>query len=83
MAPRTGMVAYLGSTLQRGISGNEAVRKPWWYIVICIALTVIVLGIIGLLAQRAIARVSPKLGAPKAPAAASGPLAGAGSTLRP
>lgn len=59
MAPRTGLAVYFASTLQ-SMTADEAAHqdKPWWWFAAGIALSVAVLIVIGVFANRALARVT-------------------------
>lgn len=59
MAPRTGLVLYIASTLRDQVV-SEAVdaKKPWWLIAAGIGLSLVVLGVIGLIAKHALDRVT-------------------------
>ncbi len=65
MAPRTGLVLYIASQF-RTIDVGEAMKqqRPWWWLAIGIALTLIVLGVLGAIAQRALARMTGPRPAP-------------------
>ena len=54
MAPRTAAAVYIGSTL----SDLNEVERPWWIIVGGIVLALLVVGVIGVLANRAISHVT-------------------------
>jgi uncharacterized membrane protein YdjX (TVP38/TMEM64 family) len=58
MAPRTGIVLYVASTL-KGMAADEAAKsRPLWLIVGGIVMTIIVLGILGLVAKKALANLT-------------------------
>ncbi|RMF73703.1 MAG: TVP38/TMEM64 family protein [Planctomycetota bacterium] len=54
MAPRTAAAVYIGSTL----SDLSEVERPWWMVAGSILLALIVVGVIGALANRAISHVA-------------------------
>jgi uncharacterized membrane protein YdjX (TVP38/TMEM64 family) len=58
MAPRTGIMIYLASHLRDRLITDAAKDTPWWYIALGVVLTFVVLGVIGLIAQRALKRVT-------------------------
>ena len=58
MAPRTAVVLYI-ATLFRDMSAKDAAKQtPWWYYVIMAVASLIVLGVIGLIAKSALNRVT-------------------------
>lgn len=61
MAPRTFAAVWLGATLHTQFTslreGLDA-QKPWWWLAVGIALTFVVLGVIGFIANRALERVT-------------------------
>lgn len=62
MAPRTAAVVFLASKLQNMAAKNAAEeaakQQPWWVFALGIAITVVVLGILGLIANHAIKRAT-------------------------
>lgn len=69
MAPRTAVAVFIASKLQNQLASEVAEQRPWWIIVAGIVLSLIVLGVIGLIAQKALTKLtgegqaaSPKVG---------------------
>lgn len=58
MAPRTAVVVYIASTLQDKVASEAAQTKPWWIIAAGIVLSLIVLGILALIANKALAALT-------------------------
>lgn len=71
MAPRTAAVVFLASKLQNMAAKNAAEeaakQQPWWVFALGIAVTIIVLGILGLIANHAIKRATAAPAATTAP----------------
>ncbi|HEX2838370.1 MAG TPA: VTT domain-containing protein [Phycisphaerales bacterium] len=64
MTPRTALVLYIASQVQGKMADEAAKGKPWWWIAAGIGATVVVLGIIGLIAKKALAKVTATSPAP-------------------
>jgi len=64
MTPRTALVLYIASQVQGKMADEAAKGKPWWWIAVGIGATVVVLGIIGLIAKKALAKVTATSAAP-------------------
>lgn len=63
MAPRTFAAVWLGHTLHQQFSSIReglAAPKPWWLLAVGIVMVIIVLGVIGAIANKAIERVTKK-----------------------
>lgn len=58
MAPRTGAAVYIAATLREMAADEVAKQRPWWWIGVGIVLTLIVLGVLGSVAGRALRRVA-------------------------
>lgn len=62
MAPRTGIVLYLAAQISQKFSehAKDAAKadKPWWYIVAGVVLSILALAVIGLIANRALEKVT-------------------------
>lgn len=62
MAPRTGIVLYLAAQISQKFSehAKDAAKadKPWWYIVAGVVLSILALVVIGLIANRALEKVT-------------------------
>jgi uncharacterized membrane protein YdjX (TVP38/TMEM64 family) len=59
MAPRTGLVLYIASTLRDHLVEDVAkAKKPWWLIAAGIGLSLVVLVVIALISKRALERVT-------------------------
>lgn len=58
MAPRTAAAVFLASKLQDRVASEVASERPWWVIAAGIALMLVVLGVIGHIANRALAKVT-------------------------
>ncbi len=58
MTPRTALVLYIASQVQGKMADEAAKDKPWWMIAVGIGATVIVLGIVGMMAKKALAKVT-------------------------
>ena len=56
MAPRTGAVVYIASQIQDLATATES--KPKWMIFVGIGLTIVVIGVIGLISKKALERVT-------------------------
>jgi uncharacterized membrane protein YdjX (TVP38/TMEM64 family) len=69
MTPRTALVLWIASQVQGKMADEAAKGKPWWWIIVGVGATVVVLGIIGMMAKKALARVTAgAVPAPQAPA---------------
>lgn len=62
MAPRTALAVYLGSTMKSFTTESTTTALPMWVKITGIAVSVIVVVIVGLIADRAIKRVTVKAG---------------------
>lgn len=61
MAPRTGLVLYIASTLRDQLVKDAVdAKKPWWLIAAGIGLSLVVLVIIGLISKHALDRLTAK-----------------------
>lgn len=58
MAPRTGVAVYIAATLRQQAAEEVAKQRPWWWIAAGIGLTVVVLGVLGMVAKRALAKMA-------------------------
>ncbi len=56
MAPRTAVAVFLASEIEGSLS-RDAIPRPWWFWVSAVGVSVAVLGILYLIANRALARV--------------------------
>lgn len=71
MAPRTGLVVFIASTLRNKLAEEAASEKPWWLIPVGIGLTLVVFAILGVIAKHAIERVTRTSDGRAAPAPAA------------
>lgn len=62
MAPRTGAAVYIAATLRQQAAEDVAKQRPWWWIAVGIVLTFVVLGVLGTVAKRAIAKMAREPG---------------------
>lgn len=62
MAPRTGVVLYLASQIRQKFAEHAAdaakADKPWWFIAGGVVLSIVALGVIGFIGNRALERVT-------------------------
>lgn len=74
MAPRTFVAVWIGQTLHQQFSSIEEglnAPKPWWLVATMVVASIVVLAVIGLIANRAIARFTAKI--PAATASSASP----------
>lgn len=57
MAPRTAAAVYIAATLREQAAAEVAKQRPWWWIAVGIVLTFVVLGVLGLVAKRALSKM--------------------------
>lgn len=69
MAPRTAVAVFIASKLQNQLASEVAEQRPWWIIAAGIVLSLVVLGVVGLIAQKALAKMT---GEPQKPSARAG-----------
>lgn len=67
MTPRTALVLYIASQVQGKMAEDAAKDKPWWMIAVGIGATVVVLGIVGMMAKKALAKVTAVQSPPPPP----------------
>jgi uncharacterized membrane protein YdjX (TVP38/TMEM64 family) len=62
MAPRTAVAVFIASKLQNQLASEVAEQRPWWIIAAGIVLSLVVLGVVGLIAQKALAKMTEQAG---------------------
>lgn len=67
MAPRTGIVLWIASTVSDKVASDAAKTKPLWLIIGGVVLSLIVLGVLGLIANRALQRLTGQQPSAKGP----------------
>lgn len=77
MAPRTAVAVFIASKLQNQLASEVAEQRPWWIIAAGIVLSLVVLGVVGLIAQKALAKMTEQAGS-SGNSAAAGAGSGAG-----
>lgn len=58
MAPRTAVVVFVASTLREMSAKDAAKSTPWWWFAVGIGLGIVVLGVLGVIGNRAIQRAT-------------------------
>ncbi len=58
MAPRTALVLFVASKVQDKMADEAASNRPWWIIAVGIVMSIIVLGVIGMISKKALRTVT-------------------------